>query len=225
MIVAKEEVVWRRGGIRRSRPILSLDAAIGAVRVYLAGFVDLLRASIQLMTLKQPCDGKKENELIVSCSTKWSRFVRRMFTAGVGLGLAGCSAGDVDFVDLATLERPSSPNTYLVCPAERTTAAVDREPPIYELAPGELEQIWLEALAEEPRLSRRGAEPERRRYLFVQRTRVLRFPDVIQLEVLDVPPDRATLCLYSRSIYGYGDLGTNRARVEDWLARIGPASP
>ncbi|MFP4125509.1 MAG: DUF1499 domain-containing protein [Alphaproteobacteria bacterium] len=138
------------------------------------------------------------------------------------LGVVGCSAGDVDFVDLATLERPSSPNTYLVCPAERTTAAVDREPPVYALAPGELERIWLDVLADEPRLSRRATQPERRRHLFVQRTAVFRFPDVVQLEVLDLPPDGATLCLYSRSLVGYADLGANRARVEDWLARIGP---
>jgi len=147
-----------------------------------------------------------------------------MFAFGVVLGLAGCSAGDVDFVDLATLERPSSPNTYLVCPAERTTAAVDRAPPVYALAPDELERIWLAALAEEPRLSRRDAEPDRRRYLFVQRTPILRFPDVVQLEVLEVPPDGSTICLYSRSLYGYGDLGANRRRIEDWLARIGPGA-
>ncbi len=145
-----------------------------------------------------------------------------MFTFGAVLALAGCSTGEVDFVELATLERPSSPNTYLVCPPEHTTAAIDRAPPVYELAPDELERVWLDALADAPRLSRRAAEPERRRYLFVQRTPVLRFPDVIQLEVLEVPPDGSTICLYSRSLYGYSDFGENRARVEGWLARIAP---
>jgi uncharacterized protein (DUF1499 family) len=136
--------------------------------------------------------------------------------------LAGCSVGNVDFVDVATLERPASPNTYLVCPADRTAAAVDREPPVSELAPDELERVWLEALAREPRLTRVASEPAKRRHLFVQRTPVFRFPDVIQLEVLEVPPDRSTLCLYSRSVYGSRDLGTNRGRIEDWLARFGP---
>lgn len=136
--------------------------------------------------------------------------------------LAGCGAGDADFVDLATLERPARPNSYLVCPADRTTAEVDREPPVYALAPDELERVWLEALADEPRLERRAAESARRRYVFVQRTPVLRFPDVVQLDVLDVAPDRSTVCLYSRSVYGYSDLGANRARVEDWLGRLAP---
>jgi uncharacterized protein (DUF1499 family) len=145
-----------------------------------------------------------------------------MFLAGVVSGLIGCSARHVDFVDWAELERPASPNSYLVCPAGRTTAAVDREPPVYDVAPDALERAWLDALAAEPRLTRRAAEPAGRRYLFVQRTPVLRFPDLVQLEIFDVPPDRATYCVYSRSLYGYGDLGVNRARVEDWLARLAP---
>ena len=156
--------------------------------------------------------------------------------------LAGCSAGRPDFVDLATLERPSSPNTYLACPAGGTAATVDREPPVWDITRDELEAIWLEALAAEPRLERRASEPEAHRHLFVQRTPVLRFPDIVQIAFLEAGNEAgtaagteagtepgtepgneaATLCIYSRSVYGYSDLGRNRARVEDWLARIGP---
>jgi uncharacterized protein (DUF1499 family) len=136
--------------------------------------------------------------------------------------LGACGAGDPGFVDLATLERPASPNTYLVCPADRTTAAVDREPPVYDVAVDALEARWLDVLADEPRLTRRAADEAARRHLFVQRTPVFRFPDVIQLDFVEVPPDGATLCVYSRSVYGYGDMGKNRARVEGWFARVTP---
>ncbi len=136
--------------------------------------------------------------------------------------LAGCSAGPAGLVDLAALERPTSPNTYLACPGDRTTAAVDREPPVWPLAVEELERAWLAALAEEPRLTRRAAEPEAHRHLFVQRTPVLRFPDIVQVEFVEAPPAGATVCVYSRSVYGYSDLGANRARVEDWLTRFVP---
>jgi uncharacterized protein (DUF1499 family) len=30
-------------------------------------------------------------------------------------------------------------------------------------------------------------------------------------------PDSSDLILYSRSVYGHGDLGVNRKRVETWL--------
>ncbi|MFW5834044.1 MAG: DUF1499 domain-containing protein [Pseudomonadota bacterium] len=146
---------------------------------------------------------------------------KRRLVAVLGL-LAGCSAGEPDFVDLATLERPASPNTYLVCPRSLTPAPIDREPPVFALEVDDLERHWLRALAEEPRTRQRRAEPLARRYLYVQRTPVLRFPDVIQVQFVAVAPDASTVCLYSRSIYGYSDLGQNRRRIERWLARIGP---
>lgn len=136
--------------------------------------------------------------------------------------LAGCSAGRPEFVALSTLERPTSPNTYLVCPAEHTTATVDREPPAYNVSRDQLETAWLQALADEPRLTRRASDASAHRHLFVQRTPVFRFPDVIQIAFIEVGSGGATLCIYSRSVYGYSDLGKNRERVEDWLARIAP---
>jgi len=139
----------------------------------------------------------------------------------VGL-LAACGAAEPGFVDLATLERPSSPNTYLVCPADRTAAEVDREPPVYDVTVDTLETRWLAFLADEPRLTRRATDEPARRYLFVQRTPVFRFPDVIQVEFVEVPPAQSTLCVYSRSVYGYSDMGKNRDRVEGWFARVTP---
>ena len=135
---------------------------------------------------------------------------------------AACSPGQPAFVDLETLQRPTSPNTYLVCPRALTAAAVDREPPVYALPVAELERVWLAALAAEPRLREVASDPDRHRHLLVQRTPVLRFPDLIQVQFVAVPPDAATVCIYSRSVYGYSDLGQNRRRVEDWLARIRP---
>ncbi|MEO1092282.1 MAG: DUF1499 domain-containing protein [Pseudomonadota bacterium] len=136
--------------------------------------------------------------------------------------LTGCSAGQPAFVDLATLERPDSPNTYLLCPADLTRATPDAEPPTYEVPRVELERTWLANLAEEPRTTRVGAEPDRHRYLYVQRTQVLRFPDIVQVDFVDRPPTGSTVCLYSRSVYGYSDFGTNRSRVEDWVRRFQP---
>lgn len=136
--------------------------------------------------------------------------------------LGGCAVGAPELVDIATLERPARPNIYLVCPASRTSARVDREPESYALATDVLWQLWVDALASEPRVETQIRDNERRRLLLVQRTPLLRFPDLIQLEVYPALADGSTLCVYSRSIYGYSDFGANRARVEDWLARIRP---
>jgi uncharacterized protein (DUF1499 family) len=35
-----------------------------------------------------------------------------------------------------------------------------------------------------------------------------------------IAPDNSTLVLYSRSVYGYSDLGVNRKRLDIWLAAV-----
>ena len=54
----------------------------------------------------------------------------------------------------------------------------------------------------------------------VQRTRWLGFPDMITVEFYDRGRGRSNLAIYSRSRYGWSDLGANRARVEAWLDQL-----
>jgi uncharacterized protein (DUF1499 family) len=55
---------------------------------------------------------------------------------------------------------------------------------------------------------------------YVQRTRLLRFPDLITVRFVPVDDTHSTVAIYSRSVWGKGDMGVNRARVEEWLARV-----
>ena len=55
---------------------------------------------------------------------------------------------------------------------------------------------------------------------FLQHTRLMRFPDTIDAEVLPVGDDESTLAIYSRSLVGRKDFGVNRARLERWLAAL-----
>ena len=57
----------------------------------------------------------------------------------------------------------------------------------------------------------------------VQRTALLRFPDYIDVAIQPAPGgngDGSTIAIYSRSRFGYSDLGVNRKRVEDWMAAL-----
>lgn len=62
-----------------------------------------------------------------------------------------------------------------------------------------------------------GTDPAYRRY--VARTPLLRFPDTIDARAVPLG-DGAGLMLYSRSLLGRGDLGTNARRLADWAARL-----
>ena len=135
------------------------------------------------------------------------------------LGIAACSA-DTAGVDFATLVRPSSPNTYLVCPKDRCAAAPDEDGPIYALPAAQLFERTRTLLAAEPQTELVQDQPETLRLVLVQRSFVFRFPDTITIQVFPLPDGGSTLAIYSQSNYGYGDLGVNKDRVRAWIGLI-----
>ena len=57
---------------------------------------------------------------------------------------------------------------------------------------------------------------------FVVRTRFLRFPDTVDVEIVPSDAEHATLAVYSRSQLGGFDLGANLRRVRALLEALGP---
>ncbi len=133
--------------------------------------------------------------------------------------LAACSA-DTAGVDFATLVRPSSPNTYLVCPKDRCAVSPDEEGPIYAAPAAQLYERARAILAAEPRTELVQEQPEILRLVLVQRSAFFRFPDTITLQVFPLPDGGSTLAIYSQSNYGYGDFGVNKDRVRAWIGLI-----
>lgn len=151
------------------------------------------------------------------------RLIGGMMILGMLAACGGSNAQlDQSLTDLTALERPSSPNTYLACPAGYSTAAIDREMPAYGVPLAQLQETWLNGLAEEPRTEQLAADLPTNRFLYVQRSALIGFPDLIRIDFLATDANGSTVCVYSRSVYGYSDLGVNRERVEDWLRRFSP---
>jgi uncharacterized protein (DUF1499 family) len=133
--------------------------------------------------------------------------------------LAACSA-DTLGVDFATLVRPSSPNTYLVCPKDRCAAAPDEDGPIYAVPAAQLFERARTLLSAEPRTEVVQDQPETFRLVLVQRSAFFRFPDTITIQVFPLPDGGSTLAIYSQANYGYGDFGVNKDRVRAWIILI-----
>ena len=55
---------------------------------------------------------------------------------------------------------------------------------------------------------------------YVQRTEKLKFPDYISVKFINLGDGNTTIAVYSRSRYGYADLGVNQARVEQWVRTL-----
>ena len=52
------------------------------------------------------------------------------------------------------------------------------------------------------------------------RTPIVRWPDWVTVRFIPLGEDQSTLAIYSRSVYGRKDFGTNERRITDWLARL-----
>lgn len=119
-------------------------------------------------------------------------------------------------VDFASLVLPRSPNACLAAPAGAHPGARITVPPLSVDAGA----AWpaLRRLGEQfPRTFRLGEWPERHQAQWVVRSALFRFPDIVTAELVPDPAG-AGLFLYSRSLFGWSDLGVNRRRVAAWLA-------
>ncbi len=128
---------------------------------------------------------------------------------------------DLGPVEFASLTRRSSPNDALACPADLCPKAkADLAPPTFDVPAERLRAIVAEVALAEPNTALVSTEDGGEQDRYVARTRLMRFPDTVDVRVIPQGEGRSTLALYSRSQIGYSDLGANRERIERWLAAI-----
>ena len=111
-------------------------------------------------------------------------------------------------------------NAFLACPAGYCGIAEAATSPVFAIDTDRLAEHWAHLIAREPRIAAVFAEPEGRRFVLVQHSAALGFPDVITVEFVALGADRSSLAIYSRARYGRYDFGVNRRRVVAWLDRL-----
>ncbi|ABQ29782.1 MULTISPECIES: DUF1499 domain-containing protein [Acidiphilium] len=127
------------------------------------------------------------------------------------------------FVDFTHLTLPSSPNKALAAPAGFIPKPAF-DTPRYALPPAALYALVARVAGAEPRTYTLDAFPDRLQQAWVARTPAANFPDVVIAQIRPDPAGGSDLILYSHSIYGYSDFGTNAARLQRWLSAIGRAA-
>jgi uncharacterized protein (DUF1499 family) len=161
------------------------------------------------------------------------RFLRTLLICVIGIAAAAAAliwegttlesmlgVGDVPVIDFAALQRDDVPNKYLLCPKDMCTTRTDGVTPVFNVPVQQLQVAWDQMVAEQPRLQLLRRDVTNTQIDYVQRSRLLRFPDLITVRFVPVDETHSTLAIYSRSVWGQGDFGVNRARVEEWLARL-----
>jgi len=120
-------------------------------------------------------------------------------------------------VDFITLERRTTPNDFLACPAEVCAAEADIESPVVAQSIDHLRLRFLEMVAARPRLTLLASNPVLDQYDVEERSALFGFPDTMTVRLFERRDGTSTVAIYSRSHYGRGDLGVNAARVRAWL--------
>ncbi|MGF1502370.1 MAG: DUF1499 domain-containing protein [Paracoccaceae bacterium] len=164
-----------------------------------------------------------------------SEVVARWFGWGLGFAFIALVAGCVMVwgtghnparwhVDPLVAKRTGKPNDYLVAPEGAAAARPDRSFAAVAEPPEALFARFHEIALAAPRTEIVAGAPAELFVTYVQRSAVFGFPDYVSVKAV-AAPDGASLAIWSRSRFGYSDLGVNRARVERWLAALDEAAP
>ena len=120
---------------------------------------------------------------------------------------------ETKLTDFKNLQLPTTPNYCLVCP--NCNGKLQIKAPQFTLSTSELQQKWNTMIAQQPRVKLIKHEGDRYRY--VQRSKVFRFPDIIDVEFIKIDATHSSLNALSRSVYGYSDFGVNYDRLKSWI--------
>jgi uncharacterized protein (DUF1499 family) len=164
------------------------------------------------------------------------RRLRRWLARALGLaviaGFAVISLSGHDparwHIDPASLTLRGSPNEFLAAVPGATKAVPHARAPVYSESPRALLARFDAIALAQSRTKRIAGDPDSLMITYVQRSRIIGFPDYITVKAIapeasqetGLPEGGAGLIVYSRSRYGQGDFGVNRSRVEAWLAAL-----
>ncbi|MEP3247180.1 MAG: DUF1499 domain-containing protein [Sneathiella sp.] len=130
------------------------------------------------------------------------------------------SVGDVKPTNFQTLKFNPNPNQYLICPENTCIEEKHDESPVFNVPVDRLQSTWKAMLAEQPNIEILRTSADSNSQDLVQRTRLVRYPDIVSVEFSKISETQSTLSVYSRSIYGRSDFGANKTRIDAWISRL-----
>jgi uncharacterized protein (DUF1499 family) len=139
------------------------------------------------------------------------------FPACGAVGAAGLPVPTL--MDMTAIQRPGTPNTFLAGPEgmKPEPDLVTRE---HSLPATEMYENARMLFERQPRTYVAAEFPQQLQVHYVVRSALLNFPDLVTVQTNAAGPAGSTVTIWSRSVYGRGDLGVNRKRTEAWIAAL-----
>ena len=142
-----------------------------------------------------------------------------MIGVAIGFRVIGHDPG-VWHVDPVTAERTGRPNDYLVSPEDVATAEIDTGFAPAEVAPRDLLFLFDSIASNTTGTKAIGGSVDDLHVTYVQQSALFGFPDYVSVKAVETDKG-AALVIWSRSRFGYSDMGVNKARIDGWLADMG----
>lgn len=143
---------------------------------------------------------------------------------GIWGRLVGVDLSSVAPVDFARFSRRSSPTDALICGAGICAAKSDAEVPVFGETADQLMKRLDGIFGPMERSERISQGEASLHHRYVIKTRLMRYPDIVDVEVFAVDDAHATFAVYGRSIIGSYDYGVNKARNEKIMEQVTVAS-
>ena len=118
------------------------------------------------------------------------------------------------------LERPESPNNWLLAPEREGLPPSDEPAPSFSVSASVLANEWSSVIEVQPRANILAASADGLKIEAEQRSALFGFVDRISSEVISLEGNRSTIVVYSRSTVGFYDFGVNRTRIREWIAAL-----
>lgn len=113
-------------------------------------------------------------------------------------------------INFNNIKFPQSPNFYY-SPAKDT---------VFHVSVSTLEKRWDTMIAKQTRVTLLLSEKNGEQRVYVQLSNFWHFPDFIDVKFVALNSNQSSLSIYSRSQFGYSDLGVNKKRVKQWLLAL-----
>ena len=137
-----------------------------------------------------------------------------------GLLERALSPGAYQPINFQAVTLTDTPNQFLACPADYCRPATPHiKVPTFNISADQLRAAFERLIlsSADPMIANQTAGSVD----FVVRTPVMRWPDWVSVRFINVGADQSTLAVYSRSVFGYDDFGTNETRVREWIRVLG----
>ncbi len=119
-------------------------------------------------------------------------------------------------IDFETLKLSRKPNQYLMAPDGMCqNAKAKMTSKTYDVPVQTLHDGFMAVAKGQPRTAVIAERSDGE--TLVQKSRVFRFPDLIDVQFFHIADNQSTLAVYSRAKVGYRDFGVNEGRVKLWM--------